>query len=119
MGLILESNMSWNLHINHFSLKILKAIGILYRLKTIYPQSVLQTLYNTLILPNFNYCILAWGATISESNPFHLLQKKVLRLISNSNYIAHTEPICKNLRFAKAHRYVFDSSLEILLQINE
>ena len=46
-GLILESNMSWNLHINHISLKISKAIGILYRLKTIYPQLVLQTLYNT------------------------------------------------------------------------
>ena len=34
LGLILESNMSWNLHINHISLKISKAIGILYRLKT-------------------------------------------------------------------------------------
>ena len=85
--------MSWNLHINHISLKISKAIGILYRLKTIYPQLVLQTLYNTLILPYFNYCILAWGAIISEGNPLHLLQKKALRLISNSNYIAHTEPI--------------------------
>ena len=72
-GLILESNMSWNLHINHISLKISKAIGILYRLKTIYPQLVLQTLYNTLILPYFNYCILVWGATINEGNPLHLL----------------------------------------------
>ena len=101
LGLILESNMSWHLHINHISLKISKAIGILYRPKTIYPQSVLQTLYNTLILSYFNYCILAWGATISEGNPLHVLQKKALRLISNSNYIAHTEPICKNLRLLK------------------
>ena len=91
--MILESNMSWNMHNNHISLKISKAIGILYRLKTIYPQVVLQTLYNTLILPYFNYCILAWGATISEGNALHPLQKKALRLISNSNYIAHTEPM--------------------------
>ena len=100
LGLILESNMSWNFHINHISLKILKAIGILYRLKTIYPQLVLRTLYNTLILP-YNYCILAWGATISEGNPLHLLQKKALRLISNSNFIAHTKSICKKLRLLK------------------
>ena len=88
--------MSWNLHINHISLKISTAIGILYKLKTIYPQLVLHTLYNTLliILPYFNYCILAWRATINEGNPIHLIQKKALRL-SNSNYIAHTEPICK------------------------
>ena len=101
LGLILESNMSWNLHINHISLKISKAVGILYRLKTIYPQLVLQTLYNTLILPYFNYCILVWGATINEGNPLHLLQKNALRLIFNSNYIAHTEPICKKLRLLK------------------
>ena len=34
-------------------------------------------------------------------NRLHLLQKKALRLISNSNYIAHTEPIHKNLRLLK------------------
>ena len=95
LDLILESNMSWNLHNNHISLKKLKAIVILYRLKT------LQTLYNTLILPYFNYCILAWGAAISEGNPLHLLQKKALRLISNSSYTGHTEPISKNLRLLK------------------
>ena len=47
LGLIHESNMSLNLHINRISLKNSKAIGILYRLNTIYPQLVLQTLYNT------------------------------------------------------------------------
>ena len=76
-------------------------IGILYRLKTIYSQLVLQTLYNTLILLFFKYCILPWGATISEGSPLDLLQKKTLRLISSSKYIAHTEPICKDLRLLK------------------
>ena len=41
------------------------------------------------------------GSYYKEGNPLHLLQKKALRLISNSNYIAHTEPICKNLRLLK------------------
>ena len=74
---------------------------VLYRLKTIYLQLVLQTLYNTLIQPYFNYCLLAWGATINEGNPLHLLQKKALRLISNSNYSAHTKSIRKKLRLLK------------------
>ena len=88
-------------HTNHISLKVSKAIGIIYRLKDVYPLLVLQTLYNTFIRPYFNYCILAWGATISNDNRLHLLQKKALRLISNLNYIAHTEPIYKNLRLLK------------------
>ena len=97
LGLILRSNLAWSKHINHVSLKIFKTIGILYRLKAIYPSAVLQTVYNTLILPFFNYCILVWGATINDGNLLHRLQKKALRLISSSNYIAHTEPICKKL----------------------
>ena len=36
-------------------------ILFIYRLKSIYPHRVLLTLYNTLILPHFNYCILSWG----------------------------------------------------------
>ena len=101
LGLILQSNLAWSKHINHVSLKISKTIGILYRLKAIYPSAVLQTLYNTLILPFFNYCILMWGATINDGNLLHRLQKKPLRLISSSNYIAHTEPICKKLFLLK------------------
>ena len=101
LGLILQTNMSWSMHTDHISIKVSNAIDIIYRLKDVYPLLVLQTLYNTLILPYFNYCILSWGATISNGNRLHLLQKKALRLISNSNYIAHTEPIHKNVRLLK------------------
>ena len=61
LGLILQLNMSWSMHTNHISLKVSKAIGIIYKLKDVYPLLVLQTLYNTLNLPYFNYCILAWA----------------------------------------------------------
>ena len=76
LGLILHASLSWDKHINHISLKVSKAIGILYRLKSIYPHRVLLTLYNTLILPYFNYCILSWGYTLRENHHLHLLQKK-------------------------------------------
>ena len=74
-----------------------KQIYKIISIQNIYPSAVLQTLYNTLILSFFNYCIVVWGATISDGNLLHRLQKTALRLISGSNYIAHTEPICKNL----------------------
>ena len=65
------------------------------------PQSVLLTLYNTLILPHFQYYLLLWGSSIKENHPLHLLQKKAMRIIDNSNYIAHTEPISKVHRLLK------------------
>ena len=93
--------MTWNKHINHISMKIDRSIGILYRLRNVYPESVLVTIYNTLILPHFHYCLLLWGSVVKENHSLHLLQKKALRIITNSDYLAHTEPICKKLRILK------------------
>ena len=88
--------MDWSRHINYISMKISRSTGILYRLKDIYHQSVLVTLYYTLILPHFHYSLLlCMGSTVKHNHPLHLLQKTAVRIIDNSYYIAHTEPICK------------------------
>ena len=41
------------------------------------------------------------GTTIKIGHKLHLLQKKSLRLIHKSHYIAHTEPIFKKLNIVK------------------
>ena len=106
LELTLSSTLSWKQHINKISLKISKSIGVLYRLRDIlvYPRAVLQSLYNALIIPYLNDCILCWGSVISEKHFLHILQNKALRLITNSSYISHTEPLCKESRVLK----VFD-----------
>ena len=38
---------------------------------------------------------------IKENHRLHLLQKKALRIITNSHYIAHSEPIFKTVRCLK------------------
>ena len=101
LGLIISLNLKWNKHINHISIKVSKVIGIMFRLRTILPSDVLQTLYNSLIMPHFHYCLLTWGSTIKTGHKIHLLQKKALRLIYKSHYIAHTEPIFKKLHMVK------------------
>ena len=59
------------------------------------------TLCNSLILPHFHYCLLLWGSSIKENHLLHLLEKKAVRIIDNSHYIAHTEPICEVHRLLK------------------
>ena len=55
-----------------------------------YPSAILLTLYNTLVTPHLHYCLLCWGSIIKENDLLHIMQKRVLRTITNSNYIAHT-----------------------------
>ena len=61
-------------------------------------MTVLRMLYNSLILPYLSYGISTWSAKMSRDDQLHLIQKHCIRIISNSSYIVHTEPICKDLR---------------------
>ena len=95
LGLILNSHLTWQNHIDHISNKVSRVIGIMYRLKHIYPQLVLQMLYNSLIVPYFTYCLLVWGSKVCDGYKLHLhlVQKRALRLIASQDYIAHSESI--------------------------
>ena len=58
---MLDECLSWNAHIEMIGIKISKAIGIINHLKLIYPQCILFTLYNSLIISHMFYGILLWG----------------------------------------------------------
>ena len=98
LGITINEMLNWNTHISKLSTKVSKSIGILYKLKLLLPLYILKILYNSLILPHFLYGILVWGTNTKE--PFKL-QKKAVRVISNSTYNAHTEPIFKSLQLLK------------------
>ena len=61
LGLQLSYDLNWDKHKCVISLKLTKTIGVLSRLRYEYPEEILLTLYNTLILPHLNYCILLWA----------------------------------------------------------
>ena len=94
LGLQINHNLNWNNYISSISFKFSKIAGILHKLKNEFPTSTLRSIYNTLILPHLNYCVLCGG---SQTNRIHLLQKRAIRNINNANYRAHSEPIFKSL----------------------
>ena len=76
--------------------KCSRTIGILNKLKHILPANISLMLYNSLLLPQLNYCILAWGHNCTK---LIKLQKKALRVISISKYNAQTNPLFKNIEY--------------------
>ena len=67
------------------------------KLKRFLPQQVLRILYNSLILPHLQYCILTWGF---KSDKLFRVQKAVW-IITCSKYNTHTEPLLKALNLLK------------------
>ena len=82
--------------------KCLRVIGTLNRIKHILPTQTRVLLYNSLILlPHINYCVMAWGYQSKLSNRMFKLQKRAIRIVANSKYNAHTEPLFKLYRILK------------------
>ena len=98
LGLHISHDLKWKTHIQTWSQKLSKITDILHRQKEEYPTSILKSIYNTLMLPHLNYCILSWGFQCQE---IYLLQKRAIRNIEKVSYRAHTEPIFKSLNLIK------------------
>ena len=90
LRITLDDDLSWNAHVNIVKKKISKVIVLLYRLKHTFPIDVLETLYTSLIASYINSGVLLWG---SKSHKIKTLQKKTIRLITNSEFISHTNLI--------------------------
>ena len=98
LGIMLDADMSWKTHVAMVRNKLSRINGILHRLKYIYPQSILITLYKSLFVPHINYGSLLWG---HAGGALDKIQKKAVRTITYSNYIAHSEPLLKELNLLK------------------
>ena len=104
LGVTLDSNLSWSEQTRKITTTLSKVIGILCKLKHILPQKSLIMLYNALVLPHINYCNIVWAnCNQTKLNAIFLLQKRALRLCTNSHYLSHTDPLFKQLKTLKVH----------------
>ena len=109
LGVIVDSRFSFAEHINYIRPKLSKSIGILHRLKSLIPSDTLVSLYYSLIYPYLLYCNTVWGGTSrSLLRSLELLQKKAIRIVTNSDYLAHSSPLfhaCKILKLNDIYLY--------------
>ena len=94
----MDNNLSWQDHIQMVSNKLSKVISIFNRLKHLYPQQTLLTIYKTLFMSHIHYGLLLWGVKIEN---ICKIQKKAIRIITNGHFTAHSEPLLKELNLLK------------------
>ena len=88
--------------VEFLSKKIARNVGILSKLKHFLPIYIMNTLYYSLILSHLQYCTLLWANTYSTClNKLRILQKKAIRIITQSHYLAHTDPLFSKLKLLK------------------
>ena len=99
LGVILDDKFTWKLHINHVKNKVSKGLGILLKARRVLDKESLITLYNALIKPYFTYGLTVWGNTFKTYiKKLETVQKKIVRVITLSEYNAHTTPLFRELK---------------------
>jgi hypothetical protein len=78
LGVELDERMSWENHIDTICGKVGYGIGIIKRVKPFVPSETLQDLYNSLVLPYFDYCSSLWD------NCGSMLKEKLQKLLENT-----------------------------------
>ena len=62
LGVLLDNTLSSKDHVEYIGNKISSRLGILRRARKVLPKPTLQMLYNTLVLPLFDYCSPIWDS---------------------------------------------------------
>ena len=105
LGVLLDQNLSWKPHINYVCNMISKSIGVIYRARFNLSPSTKLSLYYTLIYPYHNYCNIVWSSTyVTNLQRILILQKRIVRLLTNSVFSAHTAPLFNKLKLLDIYK---------------
>ena len=100
LGITVDQNVTWDVHITKILIKLARVIDILHKLKRTFPQHtcILRTIDNSLIHPHFIYGLYLWRL---KCRLIKVLQKKAVRILAFKPYISHSTPIFKTLQILK------------------
>ena len=100
----LESKLLFNNHIKQIEVKVAKGVGILSKLRFLFPKSTLLLLYYALVHPHLLYALPLWGCIYKKySQKLQLLQNMAIRVICNSNRFFSVTPLYFELGILKIH----------------
>ena len=94
LGVTVDHKVSFSSHIDSICIRVSKTIGMFHKIHRDVPEYTLIKLYYSIVYPHLIYGILLWGDSADiYVNHLLLLQKKIIRLITCSSYLAHTGPL--------------------------
>ena len=83
LGIMIDSTLTWNIHIDKISKTISRSIGLLYKIRPFVNNKILKMLYYSLVYPHLNYVTEAWGsADPTYLNRILILQKRIVRMLT-------------------------------------
>ena len=99
LGLIIDSNLTWNEAVMHTCKKLGSRVALSQRLMKVIPRIYINTIYYAFIQPYIDYAISVWGYTsMGNIDKIQRLQNRVARIFMNDfSYEHHSIDIIHKL----------------------
>ena len=102
LGVLLDNKLSWKPHVLKLINIISRNTGIFYRIRSCLNLSASLTYYYSFIHPYLRYGLIFWNSVNANLfNKLIKLQKKIVRLITNSGRYEQSEPLFKKCKVLK------------------
>ncbi len=109
VGVLLDSHLEWNYHVDDLSAKLSRAVGMLAKIRHYVSTNTLNMIYHGIFSSLLMYGSQIWGQSNSSISKMEKLQNRALRIINFEGYRSSTDELYKKseiLKFA-------DSKIEI------
>ena len=94
LGVEIDSDLKFKEHINETCNKIAKQINAVKRIKSFLDRKAKNTIYNSYIKCNLNYCSVVWMfSNKTEIEKLERTNKRALRLVTNKSHLSY-EDLC-------------------------
>ena len=115
----LDEHLTLDTHTSHIVNKLTSSMYCIKQAKHIIPESGLKSLYFALIHSYLLHCTAIMSVTTLKNRQRIIkIQKKALRLISNSAYNAHTAPLFLRYNILPYEKLILFSQLNFMHAIN-
>jgi len=100
LGIELDSRCSFEEHVRGLTSKLNRALGILKRTAPYLPLTTRKMLYNSLVLPHYDYCATVWSCTSQHCiTRLQRIQNRAMRIILNAPPRSHIEDLLDTLKW--------------------
>ena len=109
LGVIIDDKLRWNDHIIYVNNKILKYLGILYKIRRSLDNTTLTNMYYSLIFPYLIYGVEIWGRFLKLYLDSQVKFRRNASKVQNyffSEYLAPSELLCQKLNILNFEKLV-------------
>ena len=112
----IDTNLSWQHHVNDLSVKLNRANGLLFKTRKYVSCNILRSIYFAIFDSYLSYCCLVWTHNCSTIQQIVILQKKSVRIINSQPRNSHISHLFKESSLLKFQDKI---CLEIFLFVSK